>query len=445
MEIMKFGGAVLKDKRGFEKMKSILNGYSGQPCVVIVSAFSKTTRQLRDAAYLAEDGETDKAYSIIAEISSATTSLAKEIISDKEQIRELFAVIEESVNRIRSLLASISITGDLSGRVLDLIMSYGEFFALNISSFYLASAGLDVVRADSVELIRTNSDFGRAIPDIDKTYANIREFMLPRLDAGKIIVMQGFVASDENNDITTMGIESSNLTATLIAGAMEAEKITIWSDTPGFRTADPNIVKGTSLIESMSFGEAFHASLCGLKLIYPSMIEYAGKQGISLVYRSAYHPGGGRSIISPKSKSSLAPYMLMTEKMDFLEIHANNNKEGSQTDLEKFIERAAPIAGYLEKRNEIISLCTSRHNTKHLKSSTLTIKKQAEVNIITIVNANRSLGREILDFIVINPGGTKFGIISFGMTAGELQIICEARHSSSLLRQLHGIVSKSIQ
>ena len=104
-----------------------------------------------------------------------------------------------------------------------------------------------------------------------------------------------------NGDITTMGIESSNLTAAILAKMTGAKRLTLWTDVRGIRSADPKIVGKTKLIKKMSYSEAYTAGALGLKLIYPGMIDYAKENNIELIFRSAFDGHKEFTTISKKS------------------------------------------------------------------------------------------------------------------------------------------------
>lgn len=296
MKILKFGGAALKNIEGFKEMVNIVK-HCDKPYVIIVSALRKISSSLVAASKIAEKCEFESSASEIMAITAWHRQLVQKLF-DKNNRKYLLDYINQCEEELLSLTKGVSITCELTARTLDKIMSYGELMALEIANEYFKANDIEIIKEDSRELIITDSIHGRAIPDIKATKARLIRNIDKKLKENKSIIIQGFVAASPTGQTTTMGLESSNLTASILASILKAEEINIWTDVSGFRSADPKIFEMTNHIPSMSYRQASFIASCGFKLIYPNMIEYAKEQKIPIKYHSAFAPNAASSVIS---------------------------------------------------------------------------------------------------------------------------------------------------
>lgn len=322
MQVMKFGGAVLKSINGFVSMLDILKNYGNEPLLIVISAFSKSTTQLRTAAITAETGLENKSYKILDTVIEENTNFYKTLLKDNENIERLNIFFKKATKEIRSLLKGISITREVTPRTMDLILSYGEYFALRIVSEYLSSQNFVFEIVNAADVIVSNDNYGSATPIIEKTRKNVAKFILPALKSKGIVLTQGFVARTESGEISTMGMESSNLTAAVLANMLEASSLVVWTDVEGFRSADPKIIVNTKPIPKLSYQSARFLSLSGMKLLYPSMLDYLEEKGIKLIYKSAFVPDGEFTEIS--NLSSETDFSIIIHKSNLVRTSIND-------------------------------------------------------------------------------------------------------------------------
>jgi aspartate kinase len=314
MEIIKFGGAILKNKKGLNYLNNVLSYYKKQKVLLVISAFSKVTQKLTEAAYLAEKGNDKKAIVILENILAHYKDFSDKLLEKKIKDEFLDKFKDGSYN-LKNLIKGVYITKQLTPRTLDLILSYGEYFALHLLYNYLIENGYNAGILDAGSVIVTDDNFRVAAPILDKTKKNIIQNVLPLFNKHQILIMQGFVARSLKGFITTMGLESSNLTAVLIADILNVKKVTFWTDVEGIRTSDPKIIKNSKLVTSIDYSTAYKLSLNGLKLINQNMIVYAEKSNINLIYKSALKPYGGNTIISHKKTRVNQTVILIKEDL----------------------------------------------------------------------------------------------------------------------------------
>lgn len=316
MTVQKFGGAILRNPEGFRAMVSIVGRHTAHGCVVVVSAIGTTTRTLSTAAEKASQGASQDAQDLLQSVTDAHLQLASEAVSNESLRRTLRHTLTGYHDQTAQLLKSISVTRTCSPRTLDRVLATGEDLARAIATAALVDAGLPACDIDARTLIVTNSTFGQASPLLEQTRHRVLHALGSSPDS--IVVTQGFVASSEQGDTTTMGRESSNLSAALLAACLGASGVTIWTDVEGVRTADPLICTGTFPIEHIHYDQARIAASYGLKLLYPTMIEPAQMAGIPVRIASPLSHGAGTTIDG--INGSVRPMITTAEQNDRMRV-----------------------------------------------------------------------------------------------------------------------------
>ena len=177
---------------------------------------------------------------------------------------------------------------DFTDRTKDRILSYGELISSQVISAYLSSEALQNKWVDTRKLVKTDSQFTRAAVQFEKTQQNIQSFFA---DAGEnLFVLPGFVASDTNENTTTLGRGGSDYTAAIIGGALNASVVEIWTDVSGMMTADPRMVHNAKAIKQISYHEAMELSHFGAKVIYPPTIQPLMSKNIPVWIKNTFSP-----------------------------------------------------------------------------------------------------------------------------------------------------------
>ena len=256
---------------------------------------------LERAAIYAESGQQELALATAQTVIDEHVNISKELLSSENTAGALRHLVIEGADRIRDLLRGISITRELTARTKDLLLSYGEFFAVHIVKHYLAEQNITLQLHDATSFMITDSNYGFAKPIEEPTKRRLEQLFIPTFSANKIVLTQGYVGSDINGNTTTMGKESSNFTATYIASLLEAEEVCVYTDVDGICNADPKIVKQASTISKLSYEDALLAAHQGLKVLYPTMIEPVRDKRIPLRIKSAFDDKSKGTVITEKS------------------------------------------------------------------------------------------------------------------------------------------------
>lgn len=286
MLVLKFGGTSVGSAAAIKKVREItLKSLSTDRVVLVLSAMSGTTDQLIQCGRLAATG--DESYrDILLQLEARHLDTVKEIIPVQHQSHVL-SFTKTYCNELEDIFNGILLLGELSSRTLDRIMSYGELMS---SRMIAASFGYDKIHAtwkDSRQIISTNSQFGNALVDFNTSRKKIQE-----LDAEgfNLVVVPGFIAADHEGTTTTLGRGGSDYTAAILADALNAQSVEIWTDVSGMMTADPRWVANARPIHNISYKDAMELSHFGAKVIYPPTIQPVMDKNIPVWIKNTFAP-----------------------------------------------------------------------------------------------------------------------------------------------------------
>ncbi len=287
MQVLKFGGTSVANAENIKKVVAIVKeAVKKEKTVVVVSALGGVTDLLLGAASLAADGnETYK--DKLAVVEQRHLDAVKELIPVATQ-SQLLSLVKKSCNEIEDICNGIFLLRELTPRTKDRVASYGEWLS---SQIITARFNIEMVQAewkDARELIRTNSSFTAA--EVDFVISNKKVLGYFSSTPGDLFIVPGFIASDSNGITTTLGRGGSDYTAAIIAAAMDASVLEIWTDVSGMMTADPRLTNNAKIIPHISYQEAMELSHFGAKVIYPPTIQPVMGKGIPVWIKNTFSP-----------------------------------------------------------------------------------------------------------------------------------------------------------
>ncbi|MBP6230038.1 MAG: bifunctional aspartate kinase/homoserine dehydrogenase I [Paludibacteraceae bacterium] len=280
MKVLKFGGTSVCSVSNILQIKKIIDKVD-EPVIIVVSAVGGITDKLINTAKKAAIG--DKEYLTgLNEIITIHHQLIDSVIkgSDKSTV---MGRVNQYLDELSNIYKGVYLIKDLSTKTHDVVVSYGE----RISSYFLSYA-LDATLFDPLEFIKTeNSLSKRAVDNITTTQLVKEAFAnLPHRS-----IVGGFIAScNKTNEITNLGRGGSDYTAAMIAAALDARKLEIWTDVDGFLTADPRLVPNAYTILEMSYLEAMELSNFGAKVVYPPTIYPVYAKNIPVYIKNTNNP-----------------------------------------------------------------------------------------------------------------------------------------------------------
>ena len=287
MQVLKFGGTSVANAENIKKVVTIVKeAAKKEKTVVVVSALGGVTDLLLGAASLAADGK-ESYKDKLAVVEQRHLDAVKELIPVATQ-SHLLSLVKKSCNEIEEICNGIFLLGELTYRSKDRVASYGEWLSSKIISARFNCENVKAAWKDAKELIQTNSSFTAAEVDFAITNKKVLDYFSS--DPVDLFIVPGFIASDNNGITTTLGRGGSDYTAAIIAAALDASVLEIWTDVSGMMTADPRLTSNAKIIPHISYQEAMELSHFGAKVIYPPTIQPVMGKGIPVWIKNTFSP-----------------------------------------------------------------------------------------------------------------------------------------------------------
>ncbi len=300
MNVFKVGGIILRSPDGFNSFVRIIKNYS-TPSFIVISAIDKTSRNLKQCLQLSAEGKFDFAVRALESIIDQHISLAEAVL-EVENILMYKMFLSEKFTTIKEILKGISLIKDFSPKIADKVIAEGENLAIKLIYCFIRQRNLSVSILHSEHHIITNTNHGLAIPFKEISIKNIQNSI--KKFYTDFYLIQGFTGISTDNKISTMGFESSNLTACLVAAAANTNELIIWTDVNGVSCIDPKFAISPQ-IEYIYIQHAKVLADEGLKLIYKPMLDYALEFGFDIRIKNAFEPEQSGTLISRKDVITL--------------------------------------------------------------------------------------------------------------------------------------------
>lgn len=300
MIVSKFGGTSVGSAKNISQVIEIIAKKKDKN-IVVVSAVGGITNLLVASAKLAHE---NKNYvHLLQEIETIHFQIIEELLPQNKQSK-IKGKVKEQISLLETTLNGVFLLKDLSTKSQAKISSFGEALSSIIIYEALLHKGLSTVYFNSIEHIKTDSNYTNSHVNHQLTYQNIQQFV--KEQKAKIVLAPGFIASNEANEITTLGRGGSDFTAAIFANALDAELLEIWTDVSGLYTANPKLVKQAKPIDTISYQEAMELSYFGAKVIYPPTIQPVLDKSIPILVKNTFKPNENGTLISnAASKNNL--------------------------------------------------------------------------------------------------------------------------------------------
>lgn len=296
MIVRKFGGTSVQNAEQFKKLSEILKDQKDAKSIVVVSAMGKTTNKLVSFNVNLTHNDIIFAENDLLSIEESH----KKLIEELELGPDAILVLDKHIHLLRTIKDSVAINLDITLSQQDAVLAIGELLSSNLLTLYFKKIGYSVTFLDSRTVISTNSDFGNAEVSLELTYQLINQAVTDLHQDNNIIIMGGFIGSDEKKRTTTIGRGGSDYTAAIVANAVNAKLLEIWTDVDGIMTIDPKFSKDARRILHLSYDEAAELAYFGAKVLHPKTIGPAIKKQIPILVKNTFKPEAKGTTIENK-------------------------------------------------------------------------------------------------------------------------------------------------
>lgn len=294
MIVMKFGGSSVENASAMLNVFKIVSSEKRKR-IVVLSACKGITDLLLDISKIALNN-LDEAISKIDIIAQHHSKIINELIFD-ELLFQANEKVNEIIETLKSYVKGINYLKELTPKMSDFFVSFGEKLSTLIFFYITQQNKLSTILINSEDYIKTNDDFGCAIPDYLKIKSIAKNSLIPLFEKHDLIVAQGFIGSDQNGNTTTLGRGGSDFSAAIFGYAIDAEEVQIWTDVSGVKSADPRLIGEAITIGEMSIDEVRELSFYGAKVLHPDTIKPAIEAGIPIKVLNTFSPQEKGTII----------------------------------------------------------------------------------------------------------------------------------------------------
>ncbi|MBP7376817.1 MAG: aspartate kinase, partial [Pyrinomonadaceae bacterium] len=286
---MKFGGTSVGDVAAFERVFHIVSTQIARHPVVVVSAMTKVTDALLSAFEVAKKGDFAEAIATLEPHFDRHVEVSRQFIPDGTP-NAFNGELEFARGELADLLIRVSRRSLPLSMLKDAIVSYGEQLSSRLLAEVLKAKGLNTRQVDARRLIVTDDEYGAAQPLIDETNELVRLELEPLIAAGEVPIMGGFIAANRGGETTTLGRGGSDYSAAIVAAALGANELQIWTDVTGVMTCDPRICDSAKTIPVLSYEEAAELAYFGAKVLHPKTIKPAVDNSIPVRVCNTFEP-----------------------------------------------------------------------------------------------------------------------------------------------------------
>lgn len=379
MKVFKFGGASINTIERIKKTGAILQSYTGEKILIIISAMGKTTNALEKVVDAFFEERKDDALKLFEQVKQSHLDTLKYLVTVKwkaaeDRLKDFFTEIEWMLHDkpVRDY-----------DYYYDQIVCCGELLSTSIVSSYLNEINVNNKWVDVRDIFRTDDNFRDANIEWEFTRQKINESIAPLFDNIDMVVTQGFIGATDENESTTLGREGSDYSAAIFANILDAESLTIWKDVEGVMNADPKQFPGAVFIEKLSYTEVIEMAYYGAQVIHPKTIKPLQNKGIPLHVRCFLKPELPGTVISAKAVHHLPPIIVLKDKQVLMQLSSKDFSFVGEAYVSRLYElfAAIRIRPNLSQNGAISLLCCLDDKPEKIEKLALAASEIFDVKI----------------------------------------------------------------
>jgi aspartokinase/homoserine dehydrogenase 1 len=449
--VMKFGGTSLGNAERMQSVAEILQEHAQRAdLLVVVSAMAGVTDMLVRAATQASLGVEKQWKGSRQELAHRHREVADQLLSAGEQAATLPRLAEQ-VKHFEDLCSGFTLVREVTPRGMDTLSSLGEVMSSTLMAAILRSRGLNAEAVDATELIVTNDNFGNASPLFDETNAKTRQRLAGLQRSGVVPVITGFRGATLEGVCTTLGRGGSDYSGTILAAAVDADEVWIWTDVDGVMTADPRLVPEARILPEISYREAVELSFFGAKVLHPKTIQPVMNKQIPVWIKNSFNPScpGTKIVASPSNGQRGVKAITCVKDADLITMSSRNNLSFPQLAARVFdglaLENVSTLTVTQSSADNVLSFAVHHADFPRVKARLEKIfelemlhdyvgvlEVMSKIAIIVMVgehmkgtpgiagSAFGALGRQGINIIAIAQGSSELSI-SFAVKASDMK------------------------
>lgn len=446
MIVIKFGGTSVGDAERVANAIDIVAERRELKPVVVVSALAGVTNDLVAASEAACTKQPRRVAEIVADIRSRHEDVALRLVQQRSDFYETFIrKLDRQIEQIDTILRGISYLGEITPRAKDKVMSIGEQLSSVLFAYTMKMRTLPADHVDAEQVIFTNDRFGAATPLMERTREAAQRELAPLLERSIIPVMGGFIGQAPDGAITTLGRNGSDYSAAIVAAAIDADEVQIWTDVDGLLTCDPRVVPDARVIDVLSFDEAAELAQFGAKL-HPRTLEPAVAADIPVRVLNTHNPASPGTLITRAGAGASAGPRSIARKKNITMVHVTSSSMlGTHGFLSRLFQVFADLAISVDliATSEVSVTVTvdERHDIDELKRRLEALEAKVDLydaqSIIAVVGQNvmddSRVGARVLDSLE----GLSVKMISLGRSGLNLSLVLDDANSHTAVQAIH--------
>ena len=445
MLVIKFGGTSVGDADRVANAIDIVAERIDQQPVVVVSALAGVTNDLVAASEAACAQDPRRVEQIVRGVRERHEDVAMRLVQQKSDFFEAFVKqVTKQIEEIDTILRGIALLGEITPRARDKVMSVGEQLSSVLFAYTMMMRALPAEHVFAEEVIWTDDNFGGASPDMYRTRDAARRVLMPLIERRRLPVMGGFIGRTETGAITTLGRNGSDFSAAIVAAAIGAEEVQIWTDVDGLLTCDPRLVPGARVIDRLTFDEAAELAWFGAKL-HPRTLEPAVAANVPVRVLNTHNPSSPGTLITRRAGERRAGPRSVARKRGITMVHVTSNKmlgaHGFLAKLFSVFEELRISVDLITTSEVSVSVTIDeRHDLPELQEK---LSKIAEVEmidnqcIVAVVGENlladARTGARVLEALQ----GIPVKMVSLGRSGLNLSIVVDDRDADRAVQSIH--------
>ena len=441
---MKFGGTSVGDVAAFERAHAIVSSQVGKAPVVVVSAMTKVTDTLLAAFDTAKKGDFADALALLEPHFERHVEVANHFISDGTS--NLFDTeLQFARGELSDLLMRTSRRSLPLSMLKDAIVSYGEQLSSRLLAEVLKAKGVNARQVDSRRLIVTDDEFGAAQPIINETNEIVRLELRPLIEADEVPIMGGFIAGNRAGETTTLGRGGSDYSAALVAAALGASELQIWTDVTGVMTCDPRICSDARTIPVLSYEEAAELAYFGAKVLHPKTIKPAIDNAIPVRVCNTFLPGETGTMIRAESDEVPNKIKSIAHKKNITVVRITSARMlgayGFMSAVFQVFDRHRTVIDVISTSE--VSVALTLDNSESLEKVVDDLRRLGEVEVesgfavICVVGEGLRASTGLAAKIFSTIDDVNVALVSHGASAVNLTFVIKEDAVSDVIRKLH--------